>query len=345
MKRILLILCCLAASYTLKAQNLPAATQYYFNPIYMNPAATGCGDYCSGLKNKQIAGSGRSRTSFDYVRYTLTDRHQWIGVEGAPQTQTFSYENKNGIAAYGLSFINDKNGDISRRSVGLTYAYRILRVPKKTQPQISFALTISGNQFVVDQTPYTTKPELQSDPAILGTVETITYPDANAGVFIYNQYFHAGLSALQLFRSAIKLDGPNMSENIQQQHYYFDVGGKAWFAKNWNAQVSSVFAFDAYNRKQLDVNTKLSYRGVFSLGASFRNNMTYQYNNFIATVGFRIGAIEFGYAYDFCFPKAFGNSHEFMLSYNVCRGKSKGGNKGIRDVVPCPALGFGAGWD
>src|SRR5690349_18658589 len=72
------------------AQQLPQFTQYMFNRLVINPAYAG--------------GDGP-------LSLTLANRSQWLGVDGAPTTQTFTahsmFTKKNGL---GLSLVNDKIG-------------------------------------------------------------------------------------------------------------------------------------------------------------------------------------------------------------------------------------------
>ncbi|MGA9589787.1 MAG: type IX secretion system membrane protein PorP/SprF, partial [Salegentibacter sp.] len=67
-KRYLYILIVLVASSTY-GQQLPQFTQYMYNTISINPAYAG------------------SRDGFSL---TLLNRNQWVGLEGAPVTQTLS---------------------------------------------------------------------------------------------------------------------------------------------------------------------------------------------------------------------------------------------------------------
>jgi len=88
------------------AQQDPMYTQYMFNIQTINPA---------------YAGSWKS------IGFMALSRMQWIGIKGAPSTQTFSFQmplqkNKMGI---GLSIINDRIGFEKRLSLFVDYSYNI----------------------------------------------------------------------------------------------------------------------------------------------------------------------------------------------------------------------------
>ncbi|MEO5641936.1 MAG: type IX secretion system membrane protein PorP/SprF, partial [Bacteroidia bacterium] len=51
------------------AQQDPSFSQYFFNPMYVNPGYAGSRDVLSG---------------------TLVHRSQWVGMEGAPESQSLN---------------------------------------------------------------------------------------------------------------------------------------------------------------------------------------------------------------------------------------------------------------
>ena len=99
----LLLLCTLNIGW---AQQQVMFTQYMFNAIAINPAYTGHAEAVSA---------------------TALTRHQWVGIEGAPNTQTLSLHSpisRNKIAL-GVLFIRDKIGITTQNGIFTTYAYRI----------------------------------------------------------------------------------------------------------------------------------------------------------------------------------------------------------------------------
>ena len=90
----------------LHAQIDPMFTQYMFNEMYINPAYAG------------------SRES---ISATLLYRNQWVGVEGAPKTQTFSIHAPVKMKKIGVGIIarNERIGVTKQTNIFLDYAYRI----------------------------------------------------------------------------------------------------------------------------------------------------------------------------------------------------------------------------
>jgi len=88
------------------AQQDPMYTQYFFNPLTVN--------------------SGYAGTR-DALNATLLVREQWLGIEGAPQTQTLSLHSplRNNALALGGTIIRDKVGPTSSMGVFGDFSYRI----------------------------------------------------------------------------------------------------------------------------------------------------------------------------------------------------------------------------
>jgi type IX secretion system PorP/SprF family membrane protein len=90
--KILLLLALILFAYQKSiAQTEPMYSQYMFNMLGVNPAYAG----------------NREATSFN-----LFQRKQWIGLQGAPQTTSFSFDQSmlNKRAGWGIQFYDDKIG-------------------------------------------------------------------------------------------------------------------------------------------------------------------------------------------------------------------------------------------
>jgi len=87
------------------------STQYQFNGLAINPAFS---------------------ASENQGRVTALSRHQWVGFDGAPQTQTLSgfVALANEKTSVGATFVNDKLGVESEQALFLSLAQRV-RVTEK----------------------------------------------------------------------------------------------------------------------------------------------------------------------------------------------------------------------
>mgnify|MGYP006170416167 CR=1 FL=1 len=94
------------APMSVNAQFEPQFTQYMFNEMFINPAYAG---------------------SRDQVSSTLVYRNQWVGMEGAPKTQTASINAPlmNRKLGVGLNIMNESIGVTKQFAVYGNYAYRI----------------------------------------------------------------------------------------------------------------------------------------------------------------------------------------------------------------------------
>ncbi|MBL7915176.1 MAG: type IX secretion system membrane protein PorP/SprF, partial [Bacteroidia bacterium] len=89
-----------------QAQFEPQFTQYMFNEMFINPAYAG---------------------SREQVAATMLYRNQWVGLEGAPKTQTASINGPlmNKKLGLGLTMMNESIGVTKQFAVYASYAYRI----------------------------------------------------------------------------------------------------------------------------------------------------------------------------------------------------------------------------
>ncbi len=126
-KKISCIAFLLCAGFSVRAQQDPQYSQYMFNQMAINPAYAG------------------SREALNTV---VLMRHQWTGIDGAPNTQTFTIHGplRKKKVGLGFSVIADQIGP--KKSIGAlaSYAYRI---PLK-KGNLSFGLRFGMYQYVYD---------------------------------------------------------------------------------------------------------------------------------------------------------------------------------------------------
>src|SRR5688500_12570484 len=106
MKKIIYIILILLVCKKTEEQQDAIYSQYMFNPIMINLAYAG---------------------SRDALSVVLLFRQQWVGIEGAPSTQTFSMHSgigKTKLAA-GINVVNDEIGPTRNSGVFLTGAYHL----------------------------------------------------------------------------------------------------------------------------------------------------------------------------------------------------------------------------
>ncbi len=204
MRKVFLIgLFCLSIFSISQAQQEPMFTKYMFNTLIYNPAYAGAKEHLSA---------------------TLLYRNQWVGLDGAPTTQTFSMHSpmKGGRAALGGSLLHDKVGATRDVKISGYYAYRI---KFNETSKLSFGLSATYNNWRTDWS------ELQLETPIdeaFGSSYSKNLFNAGVGLFYYNPHFYVGLSVPHLLNGSLVSPDRVVNENelqaIQIRHYYLAAG-------------------------------------------------------------------------------------------------------------------------
>jgi type IX secretion system PorP/SprF family membrane protein len=159
------------------AQQMPYYSQFKNNAYMINPAVTG---------TKRL------------VDARINYRSQWAGYEDAPKTGNLSLHSRflKGKMGAGLYLMQDKIGPFKQTNFGLSYAYHL------RFPDVELSAGVAGN--FAKQTLIGNKMFLHhtQDPSIDQHVTNSTWAnDLHAGVYLYNDRFHVGLSALHMLET------------------------------------------------------------------------------------------------------------------------------------------------
>lgn len=146
-------------------------TQYMYNTVTVNPAYAG------------------SRGVLSLVGLHRT---QWVGVEGAPSTQTLSIHSPIGISRVGLggSIINDEIGPVNETYFDLSFSYSI---PTSEIGKLNFGLKAGARLFSVNFNDSGLNKN-QNDLAFLNSIDNQFNPSVGAGVYYHTDRFYLGLS-------------------------------------------------------------------------------------------------------------------------------------------------------
>ncbi|TMM57312.1 type IX secretion system membrane protein PorP/SprF [Maribacter algarum] len=147
-------------------------TQYMYNTLSINPAYAG---------------------SRDGLTLTALYRNQWIGVGGAPETQTLTFDTPLGNlsnSGIGVSIVNDKIGPIQETYFDIDYSYTML-ISKKGK--LAFGLKAGGHLLNID---FETLNEYSSNDVLIDdNIDNKFSPNFGLGAFYYTNNFYLGLSA------------------------------------------------------------------------------------------------------------------------------------------------------
>lgn len=295
---------------TATAQQMPVYSQYTFNGFLLNPAVAG---------------------SEGYTAINLSSRQQWMGIEGAPSTQSISIQTRlmkrnyiqsnasvrkryrpllrSGKVGLGAYIYHDRIGLSNQTGVQLTYAYHIAGATS----QFSMGLTLSVFQYKLN-TGELRLPDA-ADKLINNDALSMTIPDANVGIYYTNQSLFIGFSAFNLTRAAIMF-GNYRSTDFRLERQYNLIGGfKYDMNEAYTLEPSVYLKVSEQWKPQSDFMLKLIYDRKFWLGAGYRYG-----NTFIGTIGVKLDRFYVGYSYDYSANSltyySYG-THELMLALKL----------------------------
>ncbi|MAZ72944.1 MAG: hypothetical protein CMC70_07330 [Flavobacteriaceae bacterium] len=291
MKKILILTLIAAFFWThdTQAQQDPQYTQYMYNMNVVNPA---------------YAGSKES------LSLTALYRKQWSGLDGAPETFTFSghspISDKVGL---GLSAIKDELGPVSETNVYADFSYT-LQLGESTK----LALGIKAGVTFHDVGLVGLELQDPGDPFFSEDINN-TYPNIGAGAFLYGDNYYIGVSVPN-FLDSVHLDENGLKYGNETNHYFGTAGYVFQVSENFKLKPSVLVksAFDA--PLSFDGNLNALFYERFELGASYRLD-----DSFSGLVGFQItDNIRIGYAYDHVISDieaVASSSHEVILTFDV----------------------------
>ena len=273
------------------AQQNPHYTQYMYNMNVVNPA---------------YAGSKES------MSFGALYRKQWVNIEDAPTSFTFSGHAPAGNnVGLGLSFIADKIGPITEQNVYGDFSYT-LKLNETHRLAFGLKTGVSFHKVALR--------DIQSslpDPSegIFGEDINDASLNLGAGLFYYTDKYYVSLSIPNILKSA-HLDYNGREYGSDVSHYFLTAGYV--FDLNYDLKFKPSFMLkSAFNVKpSLDVSANFLYMEKIEIGGSYRLE-----DSFGAMVNFAITPeLRIGYAYDHVISDlkvTSPASHEFIILYDL----------------------------
>lgn len=307
LKHILTIsLICLAAGKVYSQD--PQFTQFYANPLYLNPAFAG---------------------SNGCPRFAMNYRNQWPSLTGNYVTYGASYDQyfKNISGGIGVIGLHDRQGQgtISTTMLGLIYSYH-LKVNRK------FSMLFGARAAMFNKTLDWDKLTFGDmiDPRRGFIYQTGDVPrggsryffDASAGFVGYSKHFFFGGAVHHLNRpneSMIVGDSRLPMRFTGHMGAEIKLGGKSQYSNITSIMPNIIYQYQN-GFQEISIGTYVKY-GAFTAGAWFRNK-----DAFILAIGVNTGKFKLGYSYDVTVSKlnngVSGGSHEVSLGLNLsCKDK------------------------
>ncbi|MDD3041271.1 type IX secretion system membrane protein PorP/SprF [Bacteroides sp.] len=288
----LAVLIAVVTLFEAQAQQDPHYTQYMYNMNVMNPA------YAGSKENLSLG---------------LLYRKQWVDIEGAPSTFTFSGHTPAGKnVGIGLSVIADQIGPVKEQNVYGDFSYTLqLGGEHKLALGLKAGATFQKIGLFSQISPSLPVP---TDPGFSEDTSNI-YFNLGTGVFYYTNKYYVALSVPNMIK-ANYLDYNGVKYGTETQHYFL-TGGYV-FDLNPNLKFKP-FAMlkSAFNSpSSLDVSANFLFNERFEIGGTYRVD-----DSFGAMVNFAITpSLRIGYAYDNIISEiktVAPSSHEIILLFDV----------------------------
>lgn len=258
------------------AQQDAQYTQYMFNTMSVNPAYAG---------------------SRGQLSIAALYRAQWVGLDGAPTSQTLNLHSpiRNSKLGYGVSIVNDEIGD---GVVQETYFDGIISytIDVSREGKLSFGLKAGGNLLNLD---FNKLRNFDAEPVNSDNIENRFSPNVGLGLYYHSNKFYAGLSAPNLLQTE-HFDNSQRDANTVQflskerinfyliTGYVFDLNGNLKFKPALLTKMVGGAPL------QVDFSANFMFNERFTFGAAYRWDAALS-----AMAGFQISdQFMLGLAYD-----------------------------------------------
>jgi type IX secretion system PorP/SprF family membrane protein len=274
------------------AQQDPHYTQYMYNMNVINPAYAG---------------------SKENLSFGLLYRKQWIEIEDAPTTFSFSGSAPVGKnVGLGLSVISDKIGPVEENNVYGDFSYT-LNLGGERRLALGLKAGVTFQKIGLRSLIQPTLPD-PNDGAFQEDTNN-TKLNIGTGLFYYTNKYYVALSIPNMLNSA-HLDYNGVKYGTEIQHYFL-TGGYV-FDINENLKFKP-FAMikSAFNAPtSFDISTNFLYLEKFEMGATYRLQ-----DSFGAMVNYAVSpTLRIGYAYDHIVSDlkvTTPSSHEIILLFDL----------------------------
>lgn len=291
----------LVLNQSARAQFEPQFSQYMFNEMFINPAYAG---------------------SREQISATMVYRNQWVGLEGAPKTQTASIHGPlmNKKLGLGLTVMNESIGVTKQLSVYGNYAYRI-----QVGSNGAFAMGLQAGFINHQENLSEVITNEENDNEFLFNTPRVVLPNAGYGMYYNTPKFYVGLSIPRMFKNEVAGDGSSDVTNsfeFKYWHYYLTSGYVFPVSENVKMKPSVMIKAVQGAPLNADVTLQALFMDVFWLGISYRTE-----DSFSALGTFQVTPkLRIGYSYDYTTTELSNYSngtHEINLGYDFSFTKKK----------------------
>ncbi len=268
-------------------------TQYMDNALFVNPGYAGS----RGMLNA-----------------TALHRSQWIGMEGAPSSTTFSLHSPLSYESLGLglTFVNDNVGPINQTMVYADFSYSL----RFNNPKNKLSFGLKGGINTISSRTNELSTTQSNDPSFLSSAASVINPNFGFGVYYHTPKWFVGASTPKILEGKY----PGTDRKLETRHYYMIAGGVFDVNSNWKLRPTTQVKSTSGAPLSLDLslagiyNEKLwlgfGHRFGDSFGAFVQYQITPQFKTGIAydyvtsqLMNYTAGSLEVLLSYDFVFKK------------------------------------------
>ncbi len=290
MKKLLALIIIILTGAVAFGQQQPVYSTYLYNGLILNPAYAG---------------------SLDLFSVTVTHRDQWVNIDGAPVTQSFTAHNSfmDNRVGVGLTFVRDKIGVHDNLGIFASYAYKI---------HFAHGILSMGLQGGV----YNQRSDFsqlnirdRNDPLLTGQLNKMN-PNFGTGLYYANPKVFFGISIPYILTPTV-FNVDQIDARSKADRYYYINGGAA-LPISEHVIFNPSFLLRMQDRAPFgyDLTMQFIFDEVIYAGVSYRSLDSFIFlAQMVLNENFRIG-----YAYDTVTSDLnvySPGSHEIMLNYRI----------------------------
>ena len=246
-------------------------TQYMYNTVSVNPAYAG------------------SRGHFSVAALY---RAQWVGLDGAPETQTLNLHSPMGYKGFGtgLSFVNEKIGPTSETYFDIDVSYTI---QTGLESRLSFGIKAGAHLLDVRFSELNQNMGQGTDPTLQDNIDNRFSPNVGAGIYFHTDTYYAGLSIPRMLETT-HFEESSLSTATELINWYFITGYVFDLTPDLKFKPSLLTKAVRGAPLQVDVSANFMFAEKFTGGIAYRWDAA-----FSGLIGFQLSR-EFlvGLAYD-----------------------------------------------
>ena len=299
------ILCAglLFAGATAMAQQDPNYIFYRYNMNLVNPAYAGAHDGPEGTGTRNGAEIG------------LNIRSQWLGVDGAPETQSLFFGlglgNNLGL---GVSVINDQTFIESQTFVGVDLSYKLI-LDKRTN--LYLGIKAGANSYNVN-TAGLSSLEVVADPSLIN-LEGNFSPNIGAGAYLKGESYFLAFSIPKILTpERIEQSSGIAQLGRNEIHMYLSAGYDIELDRGVIFKPSTMVRYVNGAPLSIDLTGLMSFDDTFDIGASYRINESLSAFGVVSAFDW----LDFGYAYELSTESPLSSSgsmgsHELFIKLKI----------------------------